>query len=108
MTLPAEFIAWVDECLARGDQGRQAADDGLAEVATVALGLARGNREMARALILKDFEQSLERDGRLASSYRFATYPEFRRGRSVGSLFAAFAWSYLLPKRHRRAAAHHP
>lgn len=107
MTLPAEFIAWVDECLAQGDQAATG-PDGLGEVAIVALGIARGNREMARALILKDFEQSLERDGRLASSYRFATYPEFRRGRSVGSLFAAFAWSYLLPKRHRRAAAHHP
>jgi len=102
MKLPAEFIAWVDECLAQ-EHASTSTPDGLGEIATVALGLARGNREIARALILKDFEQSFQHDGRLASNYRFANYPEFRRGKSVGSLFAALAWSYLLPKRHRRA-----
>lgn len=101
MRLPAEIVARVDDHLAQRSQA--SADDGIGEIIAVALGLARGNRQLARALILKDFEQSLERDGRLVSSYRFATYPEFGRSGGVGSLLAAFAWSHLLPRRLRPA-----
>ncbi len=98
MKFPRELIARVDASLVRS----QTADcpvDGLDEIATVALGLAKGDRDVARGLILNDFEDWLSRTGRLNSSYSFASYPQFRKGKRRGSLFGALAWTYLLPRR---------
>ena len=98
MKFPRELIARVDASLIRG----QTADgpvDGLDEIAIVALGLAKGDRVVARGLILNDFEDWLSRTGRLNSSYSFASYPQFRTGKRKASLFGALAWTYLLPLR---------
>lgn len=95
---PRELIARVDASLVRSLTS-QAPVDGLDEIATVALGLAKGDNDVARGLILNDFEDWLSRTGRLNSSYSFASYPQFRKGRQRGSLFGPLAWTYLLPKR---------
>ena len=98
MIFPRELVARIDASLIRS-QIAQAPSDGLEEIATVALGLARGDRDVARGLILNDFEDWLSRTGRLNSSYSFASYPQFRKGKRRTSLFSALAWTYLLPKR---------
>lgn len=98
MKFPRELIARVDASLAKS-LGAQLPLDGLDEIAIVALGLTRGDRDVARGLILNDFEDWLSRTGRLNSSYSFVSYPQFRRGRRSASLFGALAWTYLLPRR---------
>jgi len=98
MKFPRELIARVDASLIRS-QTAQCPVDGLDEIATVALGLAKGDRHVARGLILNDFEDWLSRTGRLNSSYSFASYPQFRKGKRRASLFGALAWTYLLPRR---------
>lgn len=98
MKFPRELIARVDASLIRS-QTSQCPVDGLDEIATVALGLAKGERHVARGLILNDFEDWLSRTGRLNSSYSFASYPQFRKGKRGASLFGALAWTYLLPRR---------
>lgn len=98
MKFPRELIARVDASLVRS-QTAECPVDGLDEIATVALGLAKGDRDVARGLILNDFEDWLSRTGRLNSSYSFASYPQFRKGKRRTSLFGALAWTYLLPRR---------
>ena len=98
MIFPRELVARIDASLIRS-QISQGPSDGLEEIATVALGLAKGDRDVARGLILNDFEDWLSRTGRLNSSYSFASYPQFRKGKRRASLFGALAWTYLLPKR---------
>lgn len=98
MIFPRELVARIDVSLIRM-QTAQPVSDGLDEIATVTLGLAKGDRDVARGLILNDFEDWLSRTGRLNSSYSFASYPQFRKGRRRASLFGALAWTYLLPKR---------
>ena len=98
MKFPRELIVRVDASLTRS-QTFQAPIDGLDEIATVALGLAKGDRDVARGLILNDFEDWLSRTGRLDSSYPFASSPQFRKGRRHASLFGPLAWTYLLPRR---------
>ena len=98
MKFPRELIARVDASLSWSKQG-QLPVDGLDEIATVALGLAKDDRDVARGLILNDFEDWLSRTGRLNSSYSFASYPQFRKGHRRTSLFGALAWTYLLPRR---------
>ncbi|MCM5557941.1 hypothetical protein [Pleomorphomonas sp. JP5] len=98
MIFPRELVARIDVSLTRM-QTSQPLSDGLDEIATVALGLAKGDRDVARGLILNDFEDWLSRTGRLNSSYSFAGYPQFRKGKRRVSLFGALAWTYLLPKR---------
>lgn len=98
MKFPRELVARVDASLARIQKG-QFPIDGLDEIATVTLGLAKGELDVARGLILNDFEDWLSRTGRLNSSYSFTSYPQFRRGQRRASLFGALAWTYLLPRR---------
>ena len=98
MIFPRELVARIDDSIIRS-QISQEPSDGLEEIATVALGLAKGDRDVARGLILNDFEDWLSRTGRLNSSYSFASYPQFRKGKRRASLFGALAWTYLLPKR---------
>lgn len=98
MIFPRDLVARIDASLARS-QTVLAPSDGLDEIATVALGLAKGDRDVARGLILNDFEDWLSRTGRLNSSYSFASYPQFRKGKRRASLFGALAWTYLLPRR---------
>lgn len=98
MIFPREVVARIDASLIRS-QSAQPSSDGLDEIATVALGLAKGDRDVARGLILNDFEDWLSRTGRLNSSYNFASYPQFRKGKRRASLFGALAWTYLLPQR---------
>ena len=98
MNFPRELVARIDAGLIRS-QMAQPPSDGIDEIATVALGLAKGDRDVARGLILNDFEDWLSRTGRLNSSYSFASYPQFRKGKRRASLFGALAWTYLLPKR---------
>lgn len=98
MIFPRDLVARIDASLIRS-QISQAPSDGLEEIATVALGLAKGDRDVVRGLILNDFEDWLSRTGRLNSSYSFASYPQFRKGKRRASLFGALAWTYLLPKR---------
>lgn len=97
MKFPRELIARVDASLIRS-QKDQVPFDGLDEIATVALGLAKGDRDVARGLILNDFEDWFSRTGRLNSSYSFMSYPQFRKGGRRTSLFEALAWTYLLPR----------
>lgn len=97
MKFPRELIARVDASLIRSQA--QYPVDGLDEIATVALGLARGDQDVARGLILNDFEDWLSRTGRLNSSYSFSSYPQFRKGKRKAGLFGALAWTYLLPRR---------
>jgi hypothetical protein len=96
MKLPRELVARVDASL---DRDQAAPLDGLDEIATVALALAKGDRELARAFILNDFEDWILNSGRLNSSYSFASYPQFRQGRVRATMFGALAWTYLLPTR---------
>lgn len=105
MKLPPEFIARVDDSLALGG-APTSSTDGLGEIATVALHLAKGDRGMARALMLKDFEHWLATTGRIGSSYSFQAYPEFRKGRRRTGLFGALAWTYLLPMRNHAVRRH--
>ncbi|MBS1168161.1 MAG: hypothetical protein H6R00_4186 [Proteobacteria bacterium] len=98
MKFRRELIARVDASLIRSHTA-QCPVDGLDEIATVALGLAKGDRHVARGLILNDFEDWLSRTGRLNSSYNFTSYPQFRRGKRRASLFGALAWTYLPPRR---------
>ena len=105
MMLPPEFVARVDDSLAVS-AASVSSTDGLGEIATVALRLAKGDRGMARALMLKDFEHWLATTGRLGTSYSFQAYPEFRKGRRRMSLFGAFAWTYMLPVRNRPVRHH--
>ncbi|PKR89553.1 hypothetical protein CXZ10_09280 [Pleomorphomonas diazotrophica] len=98
MIFPRELVARIDASLARS-QTAPAPSDGLDEIAIVALGLAKGDRDVARGLILNDFEDWLSRTGRLNSSYSFTSYPQFQKGKRRASLFGALAWTYLLPKR---------
>ena len=98
MIFPRDLVARIDASLIRS-QISKSPSDGLEEIATVALGLAKGDRDVARGLILNDFEDWLSRTGRLNSSYSFASYPQFRKGKRRASLFGALAWTYLLPKR---------
>lgn len=98
MKFPRDLIARVDASLVRS-QTAECPVDGLDEIATVALGLAKGDRDVARGLILNDFEDWLSRTGRLNSSYSFSSYPQFRKGNRRANLFGALAWTYLLPRR---------
>lgn len=98
MKFPRELIARVDASLIKSQAG-QLPSDGLDEIATVALGLAKGDRDVARGLILNDFEDWLSHTGRLNSSYSFTSYPQFRKGQRRATLFGALAWTYLLPRR---------
>ncbi len=104
MIFPRELVARIDVSLTRM-QTAQPLSDGLDEIATVALGLAKGDRDVARGLILNDFDDWLSRTGRLNSSYSFTSYPQFRKGKWRGSLFCALAWTYLLP--NRTISLHH-
>lgn len=97
MKFPRELIARVDASLVR-IQKAQVPVDGLDEIASVALGLAKGDRDVARGLILNDFEDWFSRTGRLNTSYSFSSYPQFRKGARRASLFEALAWTYLLPR----------
>lgn len=98
MMFPREFVALINASLARS-QTSQPTSEGLDEIAAVALGLAKGDRDVARGLILNDLEDWLSRTGRLNSSYSFASYPQFRAGKPRTCSFSALAWTYLLPKR---------
>lgn len=100
MKLPRELIAQVDASLAQS-QTPQLAVEGMDEIAAVALGLAKGDRDLARTLILNDFEDWVSRIGHLNSSYSFSSYPRFRKGKRRAHLFSALAWTYLLPMRAR-------
>ncbi|MBS1183882.1 MAG: hypothetical protein H6Q99_3762 [Proteobacteria bacterium] len=102
MIFHRELIVRIDASLAQS-QAAQPPVDSLDEIATVALGLAKGDRNVARALILNDFEDWLSRTGRLNSSYTFASYPQFRTSKRQMGLFSALAWTYLLPIRPRRS-----
>lgn len=98
MIFPRELVAKVNASLIRS-QVAQFPSDSLDEIATVALGLAKGDLDVARGLILNDFEDWLSRTGHLNSSYSFASYPQFRKGKRRASLFSALTWTDLLPKR---------
>lgn len=98
MPFPRELVVRIDASLVRS-QTNPSELDGLDEIATVALGLAKGDRHVARGLILNDLEDWLARTGRLNSSYSFSNYPQFRRGGQRTCSFSALAWTYLLPAR---------
>ncbi len=100
MKFPRELIARVDASLVQS-RTPQLPVEGLDEIAVVALGLAQGDRDLARTLILNDFEDWVSHTGRLNSSYSFSSYPRFRKDKRRANLFSALAWTYLLPVRSR-------